>query len=209
MDRKDRKWRAKMNTDPINNQSNTDKKDLEVAQARTERDAAEIQAAAEALQRREVEAQRNRAIDVAMDRTAQSDAAAAAAAVEASRRREAEERAMAASMAANQANFDAAQLATERNVLRANLEQERRVAANSSFGLALIASIAVAVLICIGIYYFATTNHCASQRSPRSTRGLQCSYVYASHCRPASGDHQQPTARDAYATEHRPYRPGG
>src|ERR1051326_4343257 len=104
-----------MSNDNINNidAARAEQERLRRQSAEVQRDVAMNVAADQSLQR-------DAALNVAADRADERDAAATAASIEAMRRQEAERNEVYARTAANQASWQAANAATESNVLREN-----------------------------------------------------------------------------------------
>ncbi len=134
------------------------KSDLSTQVARAQRDLAETAATTEHIRREEAEEVRDVALDVAATQAAHREVAELAARAEAYNRQQAELAATNARMAANQAQFVAAQTATESSVLRENLAEERKSASNANFGLMMLSILLLLGLIGVGAWYFSTQN---------------------------------------------------
>lgn len=107
--------------------------------------------------------QENEALaDLATQEALRRNAAEDIAALEILQRQQAENAAIDARVAANQVGFQAAQLNTERELLRDNLAAERASASNANFGLILLSAIALVGLLAFGIWYVTGSNRNAA-----------------------------------------------
>lgn len=106
---------------------------------------------------RRLAAERDAAIQVAVDNAVLSDEASDIALAEALRRDEAERAASSARAMANQASMEAARARTESGILRENLAEERQSASQAGFAFYLMAFLVFASLVGLGIWYFAGT----------------------------------------------------
>ena len=106
---------------------------------------------------------------LAAQEAAGRNAAKNIAALEILQRKQAEDAAIDARIAANQAGFQAAQLNTERELLRDNLAAERAAASSANFGLILISAIALVSLLAFGLWYATSGNRAANSASAGAT----------------------------------------
>src|SRR2546421_10336336 len=100
------------------------------------------------------EADRDAAMTVAAANAVERDAAVNAAASEAVNRDAAEARAVDARIYANQAHSAAREMATERNILRDDLDYERAAASNNAFGFYMALAVLLAVLVFGGYWLY-------------------------------------------------------
>ena len=117
-------------------------------------------------------------LNLAAQESLRRSAAEDAAIMETAQRTQAENAAVDARIAANQAAFQAAQLNTERELLRDNLAAERKSASNANFGLMLFSAIALVGLLAFGIYAATNRgNHPASNNASAPMREAQAEAI--------------------------------
>lgn len=111
---------------------------------------------AEQANRTIAEIQRDEALLTAAEQAAQRQQAEVGALNAQTRAQIAEAQALDARNQARMAEVTAAQLATERNLVRENLASEREAASNASFGFMFVTGIVLASLLGLAIWYFTT-----------------------------------------------------